>query len=76
MNNLKKYIYNVFVIVIFFYLLCVFFLQLICEEIAPKLGRLKDEQSKYLELQKVTRELDHLFKIHTAYRYLHAEVYI
>ncbi|XP_075212071.1 structural maintenance of chromosomes 2 [Lycorma delicatula] len=47
--------------------------KLICEEIAPKLGRLKDEQSKYLELQKVTRELDHLFKIHTAYRYLHAE---
>lgn len=47
--------------------------KIICEEIAPKLGQLKDEQSKYLELQKVTRELDHLSKIYTAYRYLQAE---
>ncbi|RZF41522.1 hypothetical protein LSTR_LSTR000236 [Laodelphax striatellus] len=47
--------------------------KIINEEISPKLKKLRDEQGKYLELQKVQRELEHLKKIYIAWQYLSCE---
>uniref|UniRef100_A0A1B6GEP0 Structural maintenance of chromosomes protein n=1 Tax=Cuerna arida TaxID=1464854 RepID=A0A1B6GEP0_9HEMI len=46
---------------------------LINEEIGPKLARLKEERSRYLELQKVQRELEHLTKISIAWTFMRLE---
>ncbi|KAG8303410.1 Structural maintenance of chromosomes protein 2 [Homalodisca vitripennis] len=47
---------------------------LINEEIGPKLARLKEERSRYLELQKVQRELEHLTKISIAWTFMRLEL--
>lgn len=48
-------------------------LQILEEEIAPTLNRLKEERASYLEYQKVMRELEHLSRWHVAYQFVCAE---
>ena len=44
------------------------------EDITPTLTKLKEERSSYLEYQKVIRELEHLSKLHIAYKFVCTEV--
>lgn len=48
--------------------------QILAEEINPTLSKLKEERSMYLEYQKVQRELEHLSKLHIAYKFVTAQV--
>lgn len=50
------------------------FYQLINEEIGPKLAKLKTERNQYLELQKISREIEHLSKNVIAWVYTNEEV--
>ena len=43
------------------------------EEINPTLAKLKEEKSAYAEYQRIQRELEHLKKIHIAWRFICAE---
>ncbi|XP_069678521.1 structural maintenance of chromosomes protein 2 [Periplaneta americana] len=43
------------------------------EEISPKLQKLQDERSQYLEYQKVQRELEHLNRLYVAWQYFSAQ---
>ncbi|PSN36598.1 Structural maintenance of chromosomes protein 2 [Blattella germanica] len=43
------------------------------EEISPKLQKLQDERSQYLEYQKMQRELEHLTRFYVAWQYTKAE---
>lgn len=43
------------------------------EEITPTLTKLKEERHTYLEFQKVQRELEHLTKLYTAWKFVEAE---
>ncbi|KAJ4435376.1 hypothetical protein ANN_17990 [Periplaneta americana] len=54
---------------------CILFLLLkvINEEISPKLQKLQDERSQYLEYQKVQRELEHLNRLYVAWQYFSAQ---
>lgn len=42
------------------------------EDITPTLTKLREERSSYLEYQKITRELEHLNKLHIAYQFVSA----
>ena len=44
------------------------------EEITPKLTKLKEERTMYLEYQKVQRELEHFSKLYIAYKFVTALV--
>jgi len=46
---------------------------ILSEDIEPTITKLKEERSQYLEFQKVQRELEHLTKLHVAYRFLSAD---
>uniref|UniRef100_T1JGX2 Structural maintenance of chromosomes protein n=1 Tax=Strigamia maritima TaxID=126957 RepID=T1JGX2_STRMM len=46
---------------------------ILCEEIAPTLNKLKDERASYLEYQKLQREIEHLTKLWVAYQFICAE---
>lgn len=43
---------------------------LIREEIQPKLDKLRQDQQKYQEYQKVSRDIEYLTRIHISYKYL------
>jgi structural maintenance of chromosome 2 len=51
-------------------------LQVINEEISPKLQKLHDERSQYLEYQKLQRELEHLTRFYIAWQFYSAQVSI
>ncbi|XP_068966367.1 structural maintenance of chromosomes protein 2 [Bombus flavifrons] len=42
------------------------------EEIGPKLAKLKEEKTQYVEFQRIERELDHCKRIYLAWRYVTA----
>lgn len=46
--------------------------QLIKEEIAPKVERLREERRVYMEFKRIDRELQHLQAQYTAWQYLQA----
>ncbi|KAB7504389.1 Structural maintenance of chromosomes protein 2, partial [Armadillidium nasatum] len=46
---------------------------LLIEEITPTLNKLKDERGKYLEFQRVQREIEHLSKLYLAYKFVTAQ---
>ncbi|XP_049787512.1 structural maintenance of chromosomes protein 2 [Schistocerca cancellata] len=46
---------------------------IINSDIAPKIQKLKEEQGRYLEYQKVVRDLERLMKIYVAWRYMKAK---
>ena len=46
---------------------------ILSEEITPTLSKLKEERSTYLEYQKIQRELEHLTKLCTAYKFVIAK---
>jgi structural maintenance of chromosome 2 len=46
---------------------------ILVEEITPTLQRLREERSSYLEYQKVTREIEHLTRLVTAFRFVRAD---
>lgn len=43
---------------------------LLQEEVEPKLEKLRQERSAYLEFQKICRDIEYLTRIHISYRYL------
>ncbi|KAF6208651.1 hypothetical protein GE061_017109 [Apolygus lucorum] len=47
--------------------------EMINESINPKLQKLKEEKSQYVEYQRIQRELEQLNRIYTAYQYLNKE---
>ena len=47
--------------------------EILNEEITPTLTKLKEERSTYLEYQKIQRELEHLIKLYTAWKFVTAE---
>lgn len=46
--------------------------QILKEEIGPKLAKLKEEKTQYVEFQRIERELDHCKRIYLAWRYVTA----
>lgn len=44
-------------------------LQLLQEEINPRMEKLREEQQQYQEFQKLKRDIDHLTHIHYSYKY-------
>lgn len=42
------------------------------EEICPKLNKLKEERTRYVEFQGIERELEHSKRIHLAWKYVTA----
>jgi len=44
------------------------------EEISPKLQKLKDERSQYLEYQNVLRQVESLTRLYVAWKYVQAVV--
>jgi len=42
------------------------------EEIGPKLSKLKEERTRYVEFQGIERELEHSKRIHLAWKYVTA----
>lgn len=49
-------------------------MQLLQEEINPRMEKLRHEQQQYVEFQKLKREIDHLTHIHYSYRYRQLEM--
>lgn len=47
-------------------------LQILRDELGPKIAKLKEERAQYLEYQRVTRELEHCKRIYTAWKYMDA----
>ncbi|XP_026292869.1 structural maintenance of chromosomes protein 2 [Frankliniella occidentalis] len=47
--------------------------EIIQQDVGPRLQKLKDDKAQYLEYQKVNREVEHLSRIHIAWRYKTAE---
>lgn len=47
-------------------------LQILREEIGPKLNKLKEERIQYVEFQRIERELEHSKRIHLAWKYVTA----
>lgn len=48
------------------------FFKILNEEIGPKLTKLKEERTQYIEFQRVERELEHCKRIVVAWKYLTA----
>ena len=48
--------------------------QVVKEDIAPTLDKLREERSSYLEYQKIVREVEHLSKLCVAHQFVCAEV--
>ena len=48
------------------------FLQILNDELGPKISKLKEERQQFMEYQRVDRELQHCRKIYTAYKYVTA----
>lgn len=46
--------------------------QILNEEIAPKLNKLKEERTQYVEFQRIERELEHSRRIYLAWKYVTA----
>lgn len=46
------------------------FIQLLQEEINPRMDKLREEQAAYMEFQQLKRDIDHLTHIHISYLYL------
>lgn len=44
--------------------------EIVNDNISPKLTKLKEERSQYLEFKKIERELEHLQKIYIAWKYM------
>jgi len=42
------------------------------EEISPRLNKLKEERTQYVEFQRIERELEHSKRIYLAWKYLTA----
>lgn len=47
---------------------------MIAQDVGPRLQKLKDDRSQYLEYQKVQREVDHLSRIYIAWKFQTAQV--
>ncbi|KAK3911305.1 Structural maintenance of chromosomes protein 2 [Frankliniella fusca] len=47
--------------------------EIIQQDVGPRLQKLKDDKAQYLEYQKVNREVEHLSRIHIAWKYKSAE---
>lgn len=47
-----------------------FLLQVLTEEVKPRIDKLREEQAAYAEFQKITRDIDHLTHIHISYTYM------
>lgn len=46
-----------------------FFWQLLKEEVQPRIEKLREEQSQYVEYQKIVRDIDYLTHIHVSFVY-------
>lgn len=44
--------------------------QILNEEIGPKLNKLKEERTQYVEFQRIERELEHSKRIYLAWKYI------
>jgi structural maintenance of chromosome 2 len=42
------------------------------DELGPKIAKLKEERTQYMEYQRVTRELEHCKRIYIAWKYVNA----
>lgn len=50
-------------------ILIVILLQLLKEEVQPRIEKLREEQSQYVEYQKIVRDIDYLTHIHVSFLY-------
>jgi structural maintenance of chromosome 2 len=49
---------------------------MVTEQINPKLEKLNNERSQYIEFQKTSRELDHALRLYLAWQFLQTDVSI
>lgn len=61
---------NVIIDFVFIFLLLS---QLLKEEVQPRIEKLREEQSQYLEYQKIVRDIDYLTHIHVSFVYLNCQ---
>lgn len=54
------------------YICIIYVLQILREEIGPKLNKLKEERIQYVEFQRIERELEHSKRIYLAWKYVTA----
>lgn len=52
------------------YLIQLIPLQVLEEEVQPRIDKLREEQAAFAEFQRITRDIDHLTHIHISYTYL------